>query len=302
MDEKELKESIASLMKDKGQREALAQLIVEWVQPTHIGVDFISMLLNARSLNPGDALVKKVRKGIKVRTLVPGAQHLASEITVSERMNYILDGLDVKTTANIWELESGEIGTVADIRKEMEAKLRDAYLNKVFTALTTIWTEVNTADNYTEVATAVTAAVLKAAIDQINQTTSGAKAIVGTRALLTPITTFGASWTDGTNNIEVPENIREIMATGWLGKYYGVPIIALRQQYDNPEDYNALLPTDKILVIGESVGEFITYGPVRTKEYDDMTVTPPQWYTELYQQIGMIIDNAQGIHVIKVTA
>jgi hypothetical protein len=55
MDEKLLKESIASLMKE-GKREALAQLLVEWVQPNHITTDFVSLLLNSRSLNPGDAL------------------------------------------------------------------------------------------------------------------------------------------------------------------------------------------------------------------------------------------------------
>ena len=51
------------------------------------------MLLNTRSLKPGDSLVKKLRKGIEVRTLVPGSIHLASEVTVSERVNYVLDGI-----------------------------------------------------------------------------------------------------------------------------------------------------------------------------------------------------------------
>lgn len=97
MDELKLKEAFASLVKE-GKREALAQLIIEYVQPQHIAVDFVSMLLDSRSLNPGDALIKKVRKGIKVRTLVPGAIHLASEVTVADRLNYVLDGADVKVT------------------------------------------------------------------------------------------------------------------------------------------------------------------------------------------------------------
>lgn len=90
MEDKELKEQIASYAKE-GKRDALAEVIVEWVQPGHITRDFIGMLLNTRSLNPGDALLKKVRKGIKVWTHVPGAIPLKSEITVSERMNYVLD-------------------------------------------------------------------------------------------------------------------------------------------------------------------------------------------------------------------
>ena len=300
MDEK-IKESIASLMKDKGQRDALAQLFVEYVQPHHLTVDFVSMLLNSRALKPGDALVKKVRKGIKVRTLVPGAIHLASEITVSERMNYALDGADVKVTANYWELESGELGTIASIRSEMEAKLRDYYLAKVFTALSSVWTVGNTPDNYVATGATITNTVLEAAIDRINATTGGIKAVVGTRAAMTPITKFGAFWADpgGTNYGYVPERIQQIMSTGMLGNYYGAPLLTLEQEYDNPQDHNKLLPEDLILVIGQNVGEFITYGGVLTKQYDDMKPTPPQWYLELYQQFGMIIDNAEGIYVIK---
>ena len=301
MDELKLKEAYASLIKE-GKREAVAQLITEYVEPGHITTDFVSLLLNSRSLNAGDSLVKKVRKGIKVRTLVPGAIHLASEITVSDRINFVLDGLDVKATFNEWEMESGELGTVESIRSEMQAKLRDAVMNKVFTALTTVWTAVNTPSNFINVGGALNATVLKNAIDRINQTTGGVKAVIGTRAALTPVTTFGAGYTDGAGTSQiVSENIREIMSTGWLGKYYGAPLIALQQEYDNPEDYNALLPADKVLVIGHNVGEFITYGETKTKQWSDMEPTPPQWFLELYQRMGLIIDRAEGIYVIKVT-
>lgn len=297
MDEIKFKEAIASLLKED-KREALAQLIVEYVNVNHIPADMMNLLMPSRSLNPGDALVKKVRKGIKVNTLVPGRIHLASEITVSDRINYVLDGADVKVTFNEWELASGNLGSVEEIRGEMNAKLRDYYLGKVFTALSTIWTVGNTPTNFTNVGGALTASALENAIDKINQNTSGVKAVVGTRAALAPITKFGAFYNDGTTFAAVPENLKEIMATGWLGKYYGAPIIALDQVYDNPMDYNALIPTDKVLVIGQNVGEFITYGEVRTKEWTDMNPTPPQWYLELYQQFGMIIDRADGIFVL----
>jgi hypothetical protein len=48
-----------------------------------------------------DALVKKVRRGIEARTLVPGSIHLASEITVDDRIVYMLDGVDIKVKANL---------------------------------------------------------------------------------------------------------------------------------------------------------------------------------------------------------
>lgn len=296
--DKKVAEAIASMMSDPAKRDALAEIIVEFVQPNHITADFISGLLNTRRLKPGDSLVKKVRKGIDVRTLVPGAVHLASEITVSERMNYVLDGADVKVTYNQWELEMGEIGTIQEIRREMALKLNDYYINKVFTALSTVWSGSNTPYNYTSVGGTITGAALESAINYINQTTPGAKAIVGARSVVTPITKFGAFWTDGTNVGYDPNDIQQIRQTGWLGKYYGVPVKAVEQVWDNPEDFNSLVPTDKILIIGEGVGEFITYGDVKTKQWSDMNPTPPQWMLEIYQQFGLIIDNAMGIYVL----
>ncbi len=302
MDELELKEAIATAVKEGG-REALAQLIVEYANPNHIASDFMSLLLDSRSLKPGDALLKKVRKGLKVRTLVPGSIHLNSEITVSDRMNYILDGAHIGVTANEWELEAGDIGTVSDIRNEMLAKLKDFYYGKVFTALSTVWSATNTPSNYTNVGGAITATALENAIDRINQTTGGVKAVVGSRAAMTPITKFGAFWNDHTVSPTVWGNdtaIQRIMETGMLGKYYGAPLVTIEQVYDNPADYNKLIPEDKIIVIGHKVGEFITYGDVKEQQYTNMQVTPPQWNLGIYQQFGMLIDNANGIYVLKV--
>ncbi len=298
MNEQEAKAEVIKLIREGGNREALAELIIEYVEPNHLTTDYVSRLLSTRRLKPGDALVKKVRKGIEVRTLVPGSVHLANEITVNERINYVLDGADVKVTYNEWDLQNGDIGTLDSIRAEMAAKLRDFYLNKVFTALSTVWSAGNTPNNFTSVGGVVTNTALEAAIDRINQTTAGAKVIVGTRAAVTPITKFGAFWTDG-SNVGVSETaLDEIREKGSLGKYYGVPVLALEQVWDNPDDYNELLPNDKILVIGENVGEFITFGDVLRKQWVDMNPTPPQWFLEIYQQFGMIVDNAQGIFVL----
>jgi hypothetical protein len=290
------KEALAEIM--RSDKEAFAEILVEFIEPNHLSEEVLSLLLDTRSLNAGDLLVKKVRKGIEVKTLVPGSVHLASEITITDRINFVLDGADVKVTYNAWELERGEIGTVDSISAEMRAKLRDYYVNKVFTALSTIWTAGNTPDNYTAVGGTLTAAALENAVNTINQTTPGAKLIVGAREAVTPITKFGAFWSDGSNVGYAEELIMRIFENGWLGRYYGVPVLALEQVYDNIEDWNAFIPTDKVLVIGEKVGEFINYGDVLSKQWVDMNPTPPQWFLEIYQQFGMIIDNARGIFVL----
>ena len=299
--EKNFQEAIASLMTDTSHREALAQMFVEYIEPNHITTDFISTLLKTRNLGVGDSLVKKIRKGITVHTWVPGSIGLKSEITVTDRINYVLDSAIVGVMANEWELEAGEIGTIASIKAEAGAKLRDYYMNKVFTALSTIWSSQNTPYNWANCGGPVTALALENMIDRINQTTSGAKAIIGVRSAVQPISKFAAFFTSGTNTGYVPARIEELMRAGSLGNYYGVPIIAINQVWDNPEDYRALLPTDKVLVVGENVGEFITFGPERSKEYTDNQPTPPYWHMDIVQQFGMIIDNAMGIGVLKVS-
>lgn len=296
----EFKTAFASLARDKTQRDALAQLIVEYVDPRHITENVVGLFLNTRRMNPGDALVKKVRRGIEVHTLVPGSVHLANEITVADRVNFMLDGADVKVRANEWELESGELGTVAEIRQEMLAKLSDFFVSRVFTCLSNIWNASNTPDNYVAVAN-LNAAALRNAIDQINYV-SNVRAVVGTRRGLAPITEFGGFHTDGATTVAYNEGIREIYQTGWVGSWYGAPIVALEQVWNNLVDYAPQIPNRYVLVIGDNVGEFITYGDVKWKQWSDMAPTPPDWYLELYQQFGLIVDNASGIYVIDITS
>lgn len=299
MDEKLLKEAVASIF-EKNDRQALAELIIEYVAPNHIATDYVNLILNTRSLKPGDALVKKTRRGINVRTLVPGAVHLASELTTSERVNYILDGADIKVTYNEWDMENGDIGTVDEIKREMVAKLGDFYINKVFSALSTVWSAVNTPSNFTDVGTAITATALEDAIDAINLTTPGVKAVIGSKAAMTPITKFAGFWSDGTNVAGSQSVIDQILSTGKVGTYYGAKLLTVDQVYDYPDTYQKMIPEDTILVIGENVGEFITYGEPKWKQWTDMNPTPPQWMLETYQQFGLIIDNAMGIYVLKV--
>jgi hypothetical protein len=299
-DKQKYAEAFASLARND--REALAAMIVEYLDPNHITVDYVSMLLDSRSLRPGDQLIKKVRKGIEVRTLVPGTIHLASEVTLVDRANYHLSGIDVKVHINEWELESGELGTLDSIETEMRAQIADYYINQVLSSLSTLWDGTNTPNNYTSVGGSITASALEDAIDEVNYRVGSVRAVVGTRKALTPITKFAqytpydaskTSW-----GVPVPSAIEEVRRTGFVGTYYGCRIIALDQIWNNPDDYTALLPEDKILVIGNNVGDFITYGDVKMKQWTDMEPTPPVFKLELYQQYGMIIDRQLGIYVI----
>ncbi len=305
MDEKKLKEAIAQIAKTD--KSALAALIVEYVDPKHITHDIVGTFLNTRSLNPGDALVKKVRRGIEVRQLVPGQDTLASQITIKDVVTYNLDTAYAEVSHNEWEVESGEIGTVDEIRREMMAKLSDFYVVKVMNALYTLAT-INDSTNFWYVSSPITRSTLEDAIDSIADIAGNVKAVVGRRTALAPITKFagyrvGVGATEAAGYpVPVSSALEEIRRTGWFGVYYGANFISLEQVWDNPYDRNGLIQDDLIVVIGDKCGEFISYGDVREDQWTDMQTAPPTWHIRIYQQFGLLFDRMENVGIIRTDA
>ncbi len=303
MDKNKFKQAYAELARTD--KNALAELIVEYIDPKHVTQDIVGMFLDTRTLNPGDALVKKVRRGIEIRQLVPGQTSLASQITLKDVVNYNIDTAYAEVSHNEWEVESGEIGTVDDIRREMMAKLSDFYVTKVMNALYTLAT-IDNDINFYYMTGPITRSVLEDAIDKIADV-AGVKAVVGRRTALAPITKFAGYRVPIATEvatpyagIPVPSALEEIRRTGWFGQYYGANFIALEQVYDNPYDRNPLIQDDLIVVVGDSCGEFIIYGDVREDQWTDMSTAPPTWHLRIYQQFGMIFDRMENVVVIRI--
>lgn len=297
-----VKKAIASVARTEESRQALASVIIEWVKPNHLTQDLMSIFLDTRQLMPGDILMKKLRKPhIKVRQFVPGTIHLADEIEVTDRLNYVLNSNVIKVMANLWDLERGELGTVSEIRQEMTDKLLDFYVGKVFNLLGTVWDGTNTPDNYAEVSTTLTKAALDDAIDRINYRSGGVKAIVSIKNNLLPITEFAGYGTYDSHKQFSDPILTEALREGWIGQYRGVKnILGLSQVWDNPESNSTMITEDYVLVIGNNAGEFITFGEPKWKDYTDMQPTPPYFVMEVYTSWGLIVDNAEAIYVIKI--
>src|SRR3990172_3117180 len=80
-------------------------------------------------------------------------------------------------------------------------------------------------------------------------------------------------------------------------------IVRIKQIFDQSEyPPRPLLPNDFVLVVGDNIGQFITYGGPQYKEYIDNEPTPPYWNYETWLQFGMMIWNARGLTKIKVTS
>lgn len=301
----------------KYDKKALAEIVTEYVDPVYLTLDVAGAFMNTREMQFGQLLVKRFKGKYHVQQIVPGQITLADQVTIRDKaVSYNLDILSAKAGYNTLELEhGGPQFTPETVRSDVQKALQERVLMRTWNALANIWTSGNataltipgaTNSQYINAGGALTATSLDAAIDHVNFWSGSVKTIIGTEAALAPLSTFGQYQIIGTNNQYVAQNgqpagtIQNVSPYGTnkaVESYRGVSnIIRLKQIFDDTEyPPRALLPNDFVLVVGDNIGEFITYGPPGTKEYIDNEPTPPYWNYETWLQFGMMIWNARGL-------
>jgi hypothetical protein len=309
----------------RSDRRAFAEVITEYIDPVYLTLDLASTFMGTREMSFGELLVKRFKGKYHVQQIVPGQITLGEQITVRDKaMSINLDILSAKAAYNILELQNGGPQfTPETVKSDVQKALQERVLMRSWNALANIWTAGNAAaltitgsssSNFVNVGGALTASALDSAIDHVNYWSGSVKTIIGTESALAPLSTFGQYQIIGTNNQYVTQNGTApgtFQNTSPYGSgvkavesYRGVTnIVRLPQIFDNTEyPPRPLLPTDYILVIGEDIGQFITYGGPQFKEYVDNEPTPPYWNYETWLQFGMMIWNARGLVKLQVTS
>lgn len=304
-----------------GGRSAFAELIMDIIEPNHLTLDLFNAFLPTRQLNPGDEIGKRVRRGrYPVRTMVPGSKHLTDVLSFQERQVYMFDRLIAGTSHNVWEIRSGEVGTVDQFKNELRADIFDELVSKVFSMLSTVWNSTDTPNNYTDAtSTGLTATAIDNMIETLLDYTGTVRAIVGSRSALLPLYDF-AQYREyaltGTNTDAVAfqtEAFNEFTRTKKVSLYYGIPVIELPQVYRNRlgitgangvtglrDATNRMIPTDRVLVIGEEAGSAVLMGGTEYQDYTDPTTQPGNYVLHAWQAYGLLVDDAEKIGVIKV--
>jgi len=316
MNQEQLK-ALASIMREvhtPAGAQALAALIYETVQPNRLSLDVFNTFLPTRQLQPGDVLVKKLNTygGVKARTMVPGTNHLADQMTFpQENYTYQIDWIIAKVRYSIWELQRAELWSLDDLRREMASTLIDELVARVFRLINTTWTASNTPNNYLSTS-AITETALENMVEHILLKAGSVRAIVGTRATLLPIYKFNGifehktlsdSTTSDPNAFAVNSILEQWKRTGRLTDFRGIPLVELPQIYKRTADgYNTpLLPENQIQVIGDNAGEIILYGDVTTQEYTDAKTEPPEYSLAMWRGFGMVIDQPESVGIINIT-
>jgi hypothetical protein len=310
----------------KTDRRAFAEVITEYVDPVYLTLDLMGQFMSTREITLGDMYVKSFKGKYHVQQIVPGQITLGEQITVRNKaLSYNLDILSAKAKYNELELAHGGPAyrpeTVrSDVRKALDEKL----VMRGWNALGNIWTAGNagaltyggsSVSNYIDASGPLTSTALDQAIDHVNYWSEGVRTIIGTEQALAPLSTFGqyklVSGVLADNYVTLDgrpagtfQNTSPYGGTQAVENYRGVSnIVRLKQIFDETQyPKRPLLPTDFVLVIGENIGEYITYGGAQTKEWTDMEPTPPYWNYETYLQFGMMIWNAKGLVKVKVTS
>lgn len=320
MTQEQLKQALASICRSAGNsddgRSAMAQLIVENIQPNRLTLDVFSAFLPTRQLALGDILVKKTSAyGITTRTFVPGIEHMADTVRPPrEVQTYVNDAIIAKVRASLWELNRGELFTVQSLQSEMRASLTDNLVARLFGLMSVIWNATDTPSNYATVATEVSETALVNMIETVLDEAGSVRAITGTRRALLPIYKFAGLYeqvkmisspsTDSNPNvIAIPSILEEWRRTGRVASFRGIPLIeipnVLKRTYDAYDQ--RLLPDDQILVIGDNAGEVVLYGGVEFQDNAERNTEPPTYTMAMWQNFGVLVDAPEKVGFIKIT-
>lgn len=297
----------------KSSRSAYAETILELVNPNHVSLDVFSSFFPVEQLNPGDSLQRRVRKGkYKVRTMVPGSMHLTDKTTFLDQYSYIFDRLIAGVSHNLWEIESGDVGTVENMRSELQADIIDEIVSRVFTLLGTVWNASDTPDHYLDASSGgITSSGLDDMIENVMDFAGTVRAIVGTRRALLPVYAFAAFKEyalSGTNTdavgFAIPDKLNEWANTGRVATYRGIRLVELPNIRRNrlPGMDDLLLDTTKVIVVGNDAGKIALFDGFQSQDYTDYRTQPANYVLHGWQAYSMYVDDPQQIGVIKVAA
>lgn len=327
MNKEQLKQAVAERAMNAGIHlpgklySAYADLVMEVIEPNHLSLDLFNAFLPTRQMNPGDQIGKRAIRGrYPIRTMVPGSKHLHDQLSFQEQLVYVFDRLIAGVSWNLWEIQSGEVGTTEKFAADLRADLFDALVSRVFSLLTTVWNSTDTPLNFTDASsTGLTAAALDAMIENVLAYAGSVRAIVGTRTALSPLYTFSLfrefvlTGTGTDRGFGITDAFNEFTRTNRVTSYKGIPVVELPQVYRNRIMLNGanqninlrdatqrMIDTTKVLVVGDDAGEVALMGGFETQDYTDFTTQPANYVLHGWQAYGLIITDAQRLGVIKV--
>ena len=316
--QKALAEHIKTAGNAPNRRSAFAEVMMDVIQPNKLTLDLFTSFMPTITIAPGDEIARRVRRAMyPIRSMTPGAKHLTDQTSFVDKYTFVFDRLIAGTSCSLWELNSGEMGTVQQMRDNLRADIFDNLVSKVFSLLTTTWNESDTPDNYQDLGSTLTQTALDTAIESMLDNGQNVRMIMGTRKALRPLYTFAqfrefelAGANTDAAAFAVESAFNEFTNSRTVRRYTGIPVVELPQVTRNMLPANAfsgnlradrLIPDDKVLIVADNPGVIALYGGTEYQDYTDPSTQPPNYVIHSWQAYGMMVDDPEGISILKLT-
>ena len=266
-------------------RTAMAKKITKELQNDIQQRDLSGFMLDNEFIPVGTQVEWTLKSKMKVYFHEPGSY--APRTGVFQRVfTLTTEMLSAHPEFEITQLRAGRYGTIADQANDA----REAILGATNALIwNTVTGSIKTTDpNYANDAGGITKASLDKALTWVNdQPGGGAQAIVGRRHLMDKILDFGTSATTPFNDSGVFDDgtKRQVITTGKMSQYRGIPIIGLTQWQD-ANGLNTISNTD-IMIMGGGSGKYAVNQELES--LDDIDIDTLMWHMHMWTKIGAAV-------------
>lgn len=286
---------------DLGSRSSFAETIIQSIPAGELTLDMFNLFLPVRQIGPNDDVETVIEYNRFVaRPMVEGASNFADDVYNVAKRIFANEKLICGAKVSLGKLRSGDIGSIADIRRQLIRDLTTQIASNVFNKLTTIWNSTETPNNYVSAAS-LTKNGLDTLINNIYDT-GDIRAIVGTRRALRNLFEFAGYVQVGSEVLPIPKQLQELGDTGMVSTYLGIPVVVLPQvlNYVYPNQGGKLVRDDVVIVIGEDAGMIALRGEMEMQEHVETRVQPAEYWLHVWQRYGIVINNRHRVGIYHI--
>lgn len=280
--QKALATEMCQAFDDPSQRTALAKKITRKLQNEVDQRDLSGFLLDKEFIPLGTQVEWTLDTPMRVYWHEPGSYAPRTSI-YQKTFTLTTEMLSVHPEYELNQLRAGRYGTIAYQSQKARDAILGAINSKIWNTLT--GSIATTAVNYANDAGGLTKASLDTAITWCSdQPGGGPKAIVARRPRLDAILDFN---TDGSADLGIFDDAtkRQVLQTGAIGVYRGVPLIPLPNWIDG-NGVNTISSND-VMVVGGGSGKFVVQTDLQSM--DDINVDTLIWHIHMWTRIGVAI-------------
>lgn len=286
---KQAEKALSKMFKTDDGRMELAEIITQYIEDNYNKNDISQLVFDTKHFKIGQRpLFKTHKKGIVAYktapdSLVPMSQNYETEVEMS------FYNLGVHPTCLKRDLKTGRVDSYASLIKDAIEAVDITRIGMVWELLAQVYNATSNKDNYFKTNT-VNKTALDAAINRVRKKVGGRPTVMGDYDLMTEIEKF-----DEFKGLE--EVYKEIKNYGLLGTYRSCKMVYMPEIL-NPVTQESIVPTDKIMVVGQKIGYAATLGDAESEQrsnFDDKS-----WEYRYDKQVGHIVTKPEGLAVVHV--